>query len=53
MQTLLANSSHERCRESKCIVPYTEIFKRIQKVWQKEINPLFPGYVLVDTKTPE
>lgn len=52
MQTVLANSHNAKCQESKCIVPHTEISKRVQKVWQKEIHALFPGYVLVDTKAP-
>ena len=38
---------------SSCFVPQYEIKKRYSGVWKYVKEILFPGYVFVDTKTPE
>lgn len=53
MQALLDASSVEGCRKTRCVVPYTEISKRVRGIWQTEPMPLFPGYVLVETDIPD
>lgn len=37
----------------KCFIPKGEWLKRLGGEWQLKINPLFPGYVFVETETPE
>ena len=36
-----------------CFVMRAEWMKRLGGVWQVQIRPLFPGYVIVDTERPE
>lgn len=38
---------------SSCFIPQYEIKKRYSGVWKYRNEVLFPGYVFVDTKTPE
>lgn len=38
---------------SSCFVPQYEIKKRYSGAWKYVKEILFPGYVFVDTKTPE
>lgn len=37
----------------KCFVPKGEWLKRLGGRWQLKINPLFPGYVFVETDKPD
>lgn len=38
---------------SNCFVPKYELCKKYSGVWKTRRDVLFPGYVFVDTKTPE
>lgn len=37
----------------KCFVPKAEWLKRLGGEWQLKVNLLFPGYVFVETETPD
>ena len=43
----------DRAAYDECFVPKREVRKRVGGEWRTRREALFPGYVFVDTKTPE